>query len=90
MSKVTLFRVDNYNGNNVNLAGFYLDIDTAKSAAEFSESVDKCPNGGEYSQITEFTSPADVINNAGMLTTQRILEDNIWGAGEIINYYYFI
>jgi len=86
----TLYRADDYTNNMGMLKGFYSSIEEAEANIEYSEACSYQTESGSFSQITEFTLPANVLEGVNIKDTKRMIEEDIWGAGEIIKDYYYV
>lgn len=88
MKNVKVYRADDYNNNMGNIIGFFASKEEAEIELEFSESTNV--GDGTFSQITEFEIPESKLKGVCLSDTERMLEEDIWGSGEIINDYYYI
>lgn len=88
MKNVKVYRADDYYNNMGDIIGFFASKEEAESELEFSEPTNV--GDGTFSQITEFEIPESKLKNVELSDTERMLEEDIWGSGEIINDYYYI
>jgi len=88
MKNVKGYRADDYYNNMGNIIGFYESKEEAERELEFSEPTNVAD--GSFSEITEFEIPESKLEGVDFSDTQRMLEEDICGSGEIINDYYYI
>ena len=83
MTKVTLYRADDYNSSIGNLVGFYNDIEEAEMNIEH-KNPGASPDEYPQSQITAFTIDFELAETLDYKDHQRMLAEDVWGSGEII------
>lgn len=88
MQKVTIFRADDYDHNHGELQGFFSTLEEAEGRIERETSCKYAEKN--FSQITEFKISKDALEGVELSDTDRMLEEDIWGAGEIIRNHYYI
>lgn len=88
MKNVKVYRADDYCNNMGNIIGFFASKEEAESELEFSNPTNV--GVGTFSQITEFEIPETILEGVEFSDTERMLEEEIWGSGDIINDYYYI
>ena len=87
MKKTTLYRADDYYKNSGDIVGFFSTKEDAESEIEFSKPTTQ--REGTFSQITEFTIHSSAIKDVDVSDTERMIEEDIWGEGDIVNDYYY-
>lgn len=87
MEKVKVYRADDFHNSIGNIIGFFASKEEAESEIEFSEPTNV--GDGSFSQITEFEIPESKLEGVELSDTERMLEEDIWGLGEIINDFYY-
>ena len=88
LKNVKIYRVDEFNDNMGNVIGFFASKEEAESKLEFSSPTNT--GDGTFSQITEFEIPESKLEGVELSDTERMLDEGVWGSGEIINDYYYI
>lgn len=88
MANVKVYRADDYFDNMGSIIGFFPSKEEAEKELEFSEPTYEYD--GNFSQITEFEIPESKLESIDLSDTGRMLEEDVWGSGEIINDYYYI
>jgi len=83
----TIYRADDYYKNMGNIIGFFATKEKAEREIEFTTPVKVAD--GTFSQITEFQISEEAMQDIELSDTKRMLEEDIWGSGEIINDFYY-
>ena len=87
MRTTKVYRADDYSHNMGDIIGFFATKEEAENEITYARSTNI--GDGDFSQITEFEIPSHHLNGIELSDTQTMLSDAIWGAGELINEYYF-
>lgn len=88
MKNVKVYRADDYYNNMGDIIGFFQSKEEAEIWLEFTEPTNV--GDGNFSQITEFEIPESKLEGVELSDTERMLKEDIWGSGEIVNDYYYI
>ena len=87
MDNTKIYRADDYMNNFGDLIGFFLTKEEAESEIVFSNPTNV--GNGTFSQITEFEVESSKLEGIDINDNEAMLSGEIWGAGEIINNYYY-
>ena len=89
MTNVIIYRADDYTNSIGNLVGFYEDIEDAKQNLECREPSPSC-HQYPHSQITAFKVDSKLAEALDLKDNERMLEEDVWGSGEIVSNYYYV
>lgn len=87
MKKIKLYRADEYYKNSGDLIGFFTSKEDAEAEIEYSTLTTK--GEGTFSQITVFEVDESKLEGIEIEDTERILDEDIWGASEVVEELYY-
>ena len=86
---VFVYRADSYRADMGDLRGFFLSKEAAMYALRVEQSEEVDFSEGDFEQITMFGVSPDVLDGVDLGDNEAMLVESIWGAGNMIDTFYF-